>query len=56
MNQAIVKGFTQRIAELERALTLAILTLEDFYGSDADDSDTLKHLARVVIGTARKEG
>ncbi len=38
----------KRIAELERALVTAILELEAFYGGDADDSETLRHLANVL--------
>lgn len=38
----------QRIAELERALIDAILALEDFYGCDAEDSETVQHLARIL--------
>lgn len=38
----------KRIAELERALIDAILALEAAYGSDADDSETIRHLAAVL--------
>ena len=38
----------KRIAELERALIDAILALEEAYGSDAEDSETVQHLARIL--------
>ena len=38
----------KRIAELERALIAAMEALEGFYGGDADDSETLRHLANVL--------
>ena len=38
----------KRIEELEQALATAIVELEAFYGGDADDSETLRHLSKVL--------
>lgn len=45
---ARITASEKRIAELERALILAIETIEAAYGSDAEDSETVQHLARIL--------
>lgn len=37
-----------RIKELEAALLIAVEYLEAYLGSDADDSETVKHLHTVL--------
>jgi len=39
---------TMREKELEDALAVAIEALEEFYGGDADDSETVQHLRNVL--------
>lgn len=42
---------TRRNDELAEALSLAVDTLEAFYGSDADDSKTIQYLRSVLKGS-----
>ena len=39
---------TMREKELEDALEVAVEFIEELIGSDADDSETLKHLRNVL--------
>lgn len=43
----------KRIVELERALIAAMEALEGCYGGDAEESETLKFLARVLNGGSK---
>jgi len=39
---------TMREKELEDALAVAVEALEEFYGGDADDSETVQHLREML--------
>lgn len=41
----------QKIDELTNALEVAIICIEELMGSDADDSETLAYLRKVLSST-----
>lgn len=40
----------KRVLELEEALDMALVYLEEIMGSDYDDSETVKHIEAILKG------
>ena len=48
MDRELMRRYEVRQKELEDALDVAVEFIEELMGSDADDSETLKHLRNVL--------